>query len=183
MKRCDWAEGAEELTLYHDTEWGRPTHEDRIFFEFLVLEGAQAGLNWLTILKKREGYKKVFDNFDPEKLSLWNDKKIQKALSDTRIIRNRLKVHSVVENAKAFLEIQSEFGSFDSYIWDFVDGKPIVNRWKLLSQVPAETPLSQKISRELKKRDFRFVGPTIVYSFLQATGLIDDHLRSCYLAK
>ena len=179
MNRCGWAKN--ELAIeYHDTEWGVPLHDDRGLFEFLVLEGAQAGLSWDTILRKRENYRKAFDDFDPQKVAGYTDKKIEKLLQDDRIIRNRLKVASAVSNAKAFLKVQKEFGSFDRYIWAFVDGKPIVNKWKQIGQVPAKTALSDAISKDMKKRGFNFVGSTIIYAHMQATGMVNDHEVTCF---
>ncbi len=182
MKRCGWA--TNELAIhYHDTEWGVPLHDDRGLFEFLVLEGAQAGLSWDTILRKRENYRAAFDNFNPEKVARYSDSKIAKLLQNEGIIRNRLKIASAVANAKAFLKMQKEFGSFDKYIWGFVDGKPIANKWKEIGQVPAKTPVSDSISKDLKKRGFNFVGSTIMYAFMQATGIVNDHLVSCFRYK
>jgi DNA-3-methyladenine glycosylase I len=181
-KRCGWA--TNELAIhYHDTEWGVPLHDDCGLFEFLILEGAQAGLSWDTILRKRENYRKAFDNFDAEKVARYTDKKIAKLLLNEGIIRNRLKVASAVSNAKAFLKVQDEFGSFDKYIWGFVDGKPIKNRWKEIKQVPAKTEVSDVISKDLKKRGFNFVGSTIMYAHMQATGMVNDHLVSCFRYK
>jgi DNA-3-methyladenine glycosylase I len=182
MKRCGWAKN--DLAIqYHDTEWGVPLHDDRGLFEFLILEGAQAGLSWDTILRKRENYRRAFDNFDPEKVARYTDKRIAKLLQDEGIIRNRLKIASAVSNAKAFLKVQKEFGSFDKYIWGFVDGKPIKNKWKEIGQVPAKTEVSDAISKDLKKRGFNFVGSTIIYAHMQATGMVNDHLVSCFRYK
>lgn len=182
MQRCGWAKN--ELAIeYHDTEWGVPLHDDRMLFEFLILEGAQAGLSWDTILAKRENYRKAFDNFDPERVARYSDTKISKLLQNEGIIRNRLKIASAVSNAKAFLKVQKEFGSFDNYIWNFVDGKPIVNKWKEISQVPAKTEVSDAISMNMKKRGFNFVGSTIMYAHMQATGIVNDHLVSCFRHK
>jgi len=179
MKRCGWA--TNELAVhYHDTEWGVPMHDDRGLFEFLVLEGAQAGLSWDTILRKRENYRKAFDNFDPAGVAKYSAAKCARLLQNDGIIRNRLKVASAVRNAKAFLTVQKEFGSFDAYIWAFVDGAPINGRRKELSEVPAKTEISDAISRDLKKRGFNFVGSTIMYAFMQATGMVNDHVRSCF---
>jgi DNA-3-methyladenine glycosylase I len=178
--RCEWS-GSDPLYIqYHDAEWGVPLHDDQKLFEFLVLEGAQAGLSWLTILRKRENYRRAFDNFDPDKVARYDDRKITRLLNDPGIVRNRSKVHSAVENARSFLRVQDEFGSFDRYLWQFVGDKPIVNRWKVLSEIPAKTPLSESISRDLIKRGFRFVGPTIVYAHMQATGMVQDHLVTCF---
>jgi DNA-3-methyladenine glycosylase I len=177
--RCHWAVGP-EMVPYHDTEWGVPVHDDRTHFEFLVLEGAQAGLSWLTILKRRDGYRKAFANFDAAKVARITPARIEKLLLDPGIIRNRAKVEATVRNARAFLAIQKEFGSFDNYIWDFVGGKPVHNKWRRIDQLPALTPLSEKVSADLRARDFRFVGPTVCYSHLQAAGLVNDHLVSCF---
>lgn len=182
MKRCGWAKN--DLAIqYHDTEWGVPLHDDRGLFEFLILEGAQAGLSWDTILAKRENYRKAFDNFDAAKVAKYSEAKRAKLLLNPGIIRNRLKVASAVSNAKAFLKVQKEFGSFDKYIWNFVGGKPIVNKWKEIGQVPAKTEVSDAISKDLKKRGFNFVGSTIVYAMMQATGMVNDHLVSCFRYK
>ena len=177
--RCHWATGPWN-TPYHDTEWGVPVHDDRTHFEFLVLEGAQAGLSWLTILKKREGYRRLFADFDVEKVARFTPKRIEKILLDPGIIRNRAKVEATVRNARAYITVQEEFGSFDDYIWDFVDGRPKVNRWRRIEQLPATSPISEAMSADLRKRDFRFVGPTVCYSHLQAAGLINDHLVTCF---
>lgn len=177
--RCSWA--TNELNIpYHDTEWGVPLHDDRGLFEFLILEGAQAGLSWDTILAKRENYRKAFDNFDPVKVARYSEAKCAKLLLDPGIIRNRLKVASAVSNAKAFLKVQKEFGSFDMYIWGFVDGKPLDGKRKLMTDVPAKTDVSDALSKDLKKRGFNFVGSTIMYAFMQATGLVNDHLTTCF---
>lgn len=180
-RRCPWALGVSQAYLdYHDHEWGVPIHDDQRQFEFLILEGAQAGLSWSTILHKREGYSRLFAGFDPEKVARFTPARIEKLLQDPAIVRNRLKVNSCVSNARAFLRIQQEFGSFCDYIWNFVDGEPIQNRWRRQEQVPASTPLSDQISKDLKQRGFRFVGSTIIYSHLQATGLVNDHLLNCF---
>lgn len=180
--RCGWAKN--ELAIeYHDKEWGVPVHDDNLWFEFLILEGAQAGLSWDTILKKREHYRLVFDQFDPKKVAKYDDKKIELLLADAGIIRNRLKIKSAVENAKCFLAVQAEFGSFDTYIWSFVDNKSVVNHWQSLDQIPAKTELSDMLSKALKKRGFNFVGSTICYAFMQATGLVNDHLVTCFRHK
>jgi len=165
---------------YHDTEWGVPVHDDRTHFEFLVLEGAQAGLSWLTILKRRDGYRKAFANFDVAKVARFTPARIEKLLLDPGIIRNRAKVTATISNAKAFLEIQAEFGSFDTYLWGFVGHRPKVNKWKRIEQLPALTPISEAVSADLRARGFRFVGPTVCYSHLQAAGLINDHLVGCF---
>ncbi len=180
MKRCDWAEGSEEEKKYHDEQWGVPVHDDRLLFEMLTLEGAQAGLSWSTILAKREGYKKAFDDFDVQKVAAYSQEKIEALLKNPEIVRNRLKVNATVNNAKAFLEVQEEFGSFDAYIWSFVKHKPLQNAWTNMSQVPANTPLSDTISKALKKRGFTFVGSTICYAFMQAIGIVNDHLVECF---
>jgi DNA-3-methyladenine glycosylase I len=177
--RCHWAQGPWNIP-YHDTEWGVPVHDDRTHFEFLVLEGAQAGLSWLTILKKRDGYRRLFANFDVEKVARFTPARLEKILLDPGIIRNRAKVEATVRNARAFLAVQEEFGSFDAYMWGFVGGKPKVNKWRRMEQLPATTPISEALSADLRTRDFRFVGPTVCYSHLQAAGLVNDHLVSCF---
>jgi len=194
VTRCAWV-GDEQIYIdYHDKEWGIPVGlsaktkaevaaADRIHFEFLILEGAQAGLSWITILKRRAGYKKAYDNFDPEKVAKYNENKIQNLITDPDIIRNKLKVRSSVKNAVSFLDIQKEFGSFNSYIWSFVDGTPIVNSPEATNDVPATSPLSDKVSKDLKKRGMSFVGSTIIYAHLQATGIINDHTVDCFKAK
>jgi DNA-3-methyladenine glycosylase I len=180
-KRCAWAESGNELYLqYHDREWGVPVHEDRKQFEFLILEGAQAGLSWSTVLNKREGYRKAFANFDPVKVARFSEKKIETLIQNPSIIRNRLKITSAVSNARAFLDIQKEYGSFDTYIWAFVGGKPLQNRWKTMAEVPATSPESDALSKDLKQRGLKFVGSTIMYAHLQAAGLVNDHLLSCF---
>jgi DNA-3-methyladenine glycosylase I len=181
--RCGWCLGSEEYKAYHDTEWGIPVHDDTKLFEFLTLEGAQAGLSWSTILKKREGYRKAFANFDPKNVSKFTDAQIEKILLRPDIVRNRLKVTSTVTNAKLFLEVQKEFGSFDRYIWSFVDGKPIQNKRQSLKEIPASTPISDAMSKDLKKRGFKFVGTTIMYAFMQACGLVNDHVADCWRYK
>ncbi len=179
IKRCDW--GTDPLMQeYHDTDWGAPLHDDIGHFELIILEGAQAGLSWSTVLKKRENYRKAFRGFDPARVSKFNKRDIERLLKNEGIIRNRLKIESAVSNAKAFLAIQKEFGSFDEYIWEFVDGRPIVNSPKSFKEVPPTTELSDTISKDLKKRGFRFVGSTIVYAYLQAAGLVNDHLVDCF---
>ena len=178
--RCPWA-GSDPLYLrYHDEEWGVPVHDDRHFFEMLVLEGAQAGLAWITILRKREGYRAAFDGFDPAVVAGYDDRRVAALLEDPAIVRNRLKIESAVGNARAFLQVQAEHGSFDRYVWRFVDGRPRQNRWGGMDEVPAETHESRAMSRDLKRRGFRFVGPTICYAFMQATGLVNDHLAECF---
>ncbi len=168
------------MQKYHDTEWGVPLHDDRSFFEFLILEGAQAGLSWSTILRKREAYRNAFDGFDPVKVAGYGKSKVRSLLADGGIVRNRLKIASAVSNAAAFLEISAGFGSFDAYIWRFVGGEPVVNRRRTIKQVPPLSPLSDELSRDLKQRGFRFVGSTICYAFMQATGLVNDHLTACF---
>ncbi|GAB4367104.1 MAG: DNA-3-methyladenine glycosylase I [Calditrichia bacterium] len=183
-QRCAWVQANNPLYLaYHDTEWGVAVHDDRLLFEFLILEGAQAGLSWLTILKKREHYREVFDNFQAEKIAHYGDDKIQKLLADPGIIRNRLKIKAVVENARAVLKIKSEFGSFDRYIWQFVRGKPIINAWKKIEDIPTRTPESDAMSKDLKKRGFKFVGSTICYAFMQAVWMVNDHTVDCFRYK
>ena len=178
--RCTWA-GHDPLDqAYHDAEWGVPLHNDQTLFEFLILEGAQAGLSWSTILRKRDNYRKAFAQFDPVKVARFSDSKVEKLLQNPGIVRNRLKVNSTVANAKAFLKIQKEYGSFDQYIWQFVDGQPLINRWRTLAEVPAQTEQSQQMSKDLKKRGFNFVGPTICYAFMQATGMVNDHTTDCF---
>jgi len=182
-KRCSWCLSAPEYIEYHDKEWGVPVYDDQTQFEFLILEGAQAGLSWATILNKREGYRKNFAGFDPVKVARFTDKRIEKILKDPGIVRNRLKVQSAVTNAKAFLKVQKEFGSFCKYIWSFVGGKPIQNAWTKDSQVPATSPESDALSKDLKKRGFKFVGSTIIYAHMQATGMVNDHIVSCHRYK
>lgn len=178
--RCPWCLKFEQYINYHDVEWGVPVHDDQIHFEFLILEGAQAGLSWATVLKKREGYRKNFANFDPVKVARFTEKKVSRILQDPGIIRNKLKVFATVNNAKRFLEVQKEFGSFDKYIWGFVNHKPIVNRWKTLKQLPATTKESDALSKDLSKRGFKFVGSTVIYAHMQACGLVNDHLVDCF---
>jgi DNA-3-methyladenine glycosylase I len=179
LKRCAWAR--DELSIaYHDNEWGVPAHEDRLLFEFLILEGAQAGLSWITILKKRDNYRRAFDQFDPRKVARYDSSRIKRLLADEGIVRNRLKIASAVQNAKAFLAVQKEFGSFDRYLWQFVGGRPIRNRWKSLKEVPSCTPISEAMSQDLLKRGFKFVGSTICYAFMQAVGLVNDHTQDCF---
>ena len=183
VNRCEWC-GTDPLYVeYHDEDWGVPVHDDRILFEFLILEGAQAGLSWITILKKRENYKNLFDDFDVIKVSKYTEKKIAKLLENPGIIRNKLKVNSTVTNAQAFIKVQKEFGSFDKYIWKFVDGKPIVNKFKSLKEIPSKTEISDLMSKDLKKRGFKFVGSTICYAFMQATGMVNDHTTKCFRYK
>jgi DNA-3-methyladenine glycosylase I len=179
-KRCGWAGGDARMIAYHDNEWGVPVHDDRLFFEFLTLEGAQAGLSWSTILNKRDGYREAFASFEPERVARFDRKRVERLLTNPGIVRNRLKVESTVSNARAFLELQHEHGSFDRFVWTFVGGAPRINRWRSLSRVPARTKESDALSATLAKRGFRFVGSTIIYAFMQATGLVDDHLVTCF---
>ena len=177
--RCDWART--ELSIpYHDQEWGVPQHDDRILFEFLILEGAQAGLSWETILKKRETYRRAFDGFDPARVARYDRRKVERLLADSGIIRNRLKIEAAVQNAKAFLKVQEQVGSFDAYVWAFVDGRPLRNAWRRHTQVPASTPASDTLSKNLRQRGFRFVGSTICYAFMEAIGMVNDHLVTCF---
>jgi DNA-3-methyladenine glycosylase I len=179
LSRCDWA-STPQMAAYHDNEWGVPVHDDRLLFEFLILEGAQAGLSWSTILARREGYRRAFANFDVRKVARFDDKKTAALLANAEIIRNRLKIGAAVQNAKAFRAVQDEFGSFDVFIWDFVEGKPKVNAWKTQRQVPARTAVSDAMSKELKRRGFKFTGSTICYAFMQAVGMVDDHVVTCF---
>jgi DNA-3-methyladenine glycosylase I len=184
ITRCRWAEGVSlDYIRYHDEEWGVPVHDDQIQFEFLILEGAQAGLSWSTILTKRAGYKKLFADFDPQKVARFTKKRVEKLLLDPAIVRNRLKVESTVSNARAFLKVQEEIGSFSDYIWGFVDGKPVQNNFKRDRDVPATSPESDALSKDLKKRGFRFVGSTIIYAHMQATGMVNDHVTGCFRHK
>ena len=179
-RRCGWV-GSDPLEIaYHDEEWGNPVHDDRTLFEFLILEGAQAGLSWSTVLKKRARYREVMAGFDPARVARFDARKKKRLLADPGIIRNRLKVDSAVRNARAFLAVQEEHGSFDAYLWDFVDGRPVVNRWKTLGEIPASTELSDRLSKDLKKRGLNFVGSTICYAFLQAVGVVNDHVVGCF---
>ncbi len=178
--RCEWASKNEILGKYHDEEWGKPLHDDQKLFEFLILEGMQAGLSWLTILRKREAFRLAYEDFDVRKVALFDQQKVEELMSNPDIIRNRLKIEASVNNAKRFLEVAEEFGSFDQYIWSFVDGKPIINRWEKPSEMPANTELSDRISNDLKKRGFKFVGSTVVYSHMQATGMVNDHYTYCF---
>lgn len=178
--RCAWC-GTEQIYIdYHDKEWGIPLHDDQRLFEMLILEGMQAGLSWITVLKKREAFREAFDNFDVKKVAKYTEKKVEELMQNEKIIRNRRKITASIANAKAFIEIQKEFGSFDKFIWSYVDNNPIVNRFKKLEEMPANTPLSDKISKDLKKRGFNFVGTTIIYSFMQAVGMVDDHITDCF---
>ena len=180
IERCSWCGDDPLYVAYHDEEWGVPVYDDHTLFEFLILEGAQAGLSWSTILKKREGYRAAFDGFDPAIVARYDERKTSELLADPGIVRNRLKVASAVSNAQAFLAVQEERGSFSNYIWGFVDGAPIQNEWRALAEIPAKTPLAETISKDLKKRGFRFVGPTIVYAHMQATGMVNDHVVGCF---
>jgi len=182
--RCRWAPPDDALyTAYHDEEWGVPVHDDRLLFEFLILEGAQAGLSWSTILHKRQNYRKAFARFDAKKMAKFTKKDVARLMQDAGIVRNRLKIESSISNAKAFLEVKKEFGSFDAYIWSFVGGKPLLNRWRTGAHVPARTEISDKMSKDLKKRGFRFVGSTICYAYMQATGMVNDHSTACFRHK
>jgi DNA-3-methyladenine glycosylase I len=181
--RCSWSTSDSLYINYHDKEWGVPVHNDSRLFEFLILEGAQAGLSWITILRKRENYRKAFDNFDPVKIAVYSNKKVELLLKNEGIIRNKLKVNAAVQNAKLFLKVQKEFGSFDKYIWQFVNGKPKINKWKSLKEVPATTIESDLMSKDLKKRGFKFAGSTICYAFMQAVGMVNDHITDCFRYK
>jgi DNA-3-methyladenine glycosylase I len=182
VRRCTWSEGIDPLyESYHDTEWGVPVRDDRKHFEFLLLEGAQAGLSWWTILRKRENYRRAFAGFDPTKVARFDARAVTRLMQDAGIVRNRQKIEAAVANARRFLEIQEEFGSFDAYVWPFVGGAPIMNRWRVQSEIPATTPESDALSKDLKNRGFKFVGSTIIYAHMQATGLVNDHLLSCFV--
>jgi DNA-3-methyladenine glycosylase I len=183
VKRCAWAGTHPLYVAYHDREWGVPQHNSRKLFEFLILEGAQAGLSWLTILKKRQNYRRAFDRFDPVRIANYKAADIKRLMSDAGIVRNRLKIAATIDNARAYPEIKREFGSFDKYIWSFVEGKPIVNRFKTMRQLPAKTELSERMSKDLKRRGFRFVGSTICYAFMQAVGMVNDHTTDCFRHK
>lgn len=183
MKRCSWATHSESMRKYHDKEWGVPVHNDRELFEFLILEGAQAGLSWSTILNKRENYRKAFDNFNPNKIAKYTKRDINRLLKNSGIVRNRRKIEATIVNAQKFLEIKKEFDSFNKYIWRFVDGKPIVNKFRKLSELPANTEISDIMSKDLKKRGFKFVGSTICYAFMQAVGMVNDHTIDCFRHK
>jgi DNA-3-methyladenine glycosylase I len=180
MNRCEWADRSELERSYHDDEWGEPIHEDRSLFEFLVLEGAQAGLSWSTILGKREGYRRAFDNFDAMKISRYSEDDVSRLLADPSIVRNRLKINATIANARAFLQVQEQFGSFDRYIWQFVNGKPMQNSWQKITDIPSSTPESEAMSKDLKRRGFKFVGTTICYAFMQAVGMVNDHVVGCF---
>jgi len=181
--RCKWAEYNDLMRKYHDEEWGVPVHDDLLHFEFLILEGAQAGLSWSTILNKRENFRKAFDSFDYNKIANYTEQEVEELLTNKGIIRNRLKIEATIANAKAFLRVQKEFGSFDKYIWQFVDGKPIINKFKNLEDLPPKTIVSEQISKDLKKRGFKFVGPTIIYAHMQAIGMVNDHVLDCFRYK
>lgn len=181
--RCEWCLGHDIYVDYHDKEWGVPLHDDQIIFEYLQLEGAQAGLSWLMVLKKRENYRKAFDNFNAEKIARYDQKKIDELLGNAGIIRNKLKINAAINNAQSFLEVKEKFGSFDKYIWQFVDGKPIVNTWKTMKEIPASTNESDIMSKDLKERGFKFVGTTICYAHMQATGMVNDHIVDCFRYK
>jgi len=180
MHRCEWSGDKQIYMDYHDTEWGVPLYDDQLLFEFLILEGAQAGLSWITILQKRDNYRKAFDNFDAARIALYDEHKVEELLANPGIVRNKLKINAAITNAKLFLEIQKEYGSFKDYIWQFVDGKPIQNAYKTKAEVPAKTEISDKMSKVLKKRGFKFVGSTICYAFMQATGMVNDHTTDCF---
>ncbi len=180
MKRCEWANRSELEQSYHDNEWGVAIHDDRSLFEFLVLEGAQAGLSWSTILRKREGYRKAFDDFDVKKISQYSENDVSRLLVNSEIIKNKLKINAAITNARAFLRVQEQFESFDHYIWQFVKGRPIQNSWKKMSDIPSSTPESEAMSKDLQKRGFKFVGMTICYAFMQAVGMVNDHVVSCF---
>ena len=180
QQRCEWVGSHPLEIVYHDTEWGIPVHDDRRLFELLILEGAQAGLNWLTVLKKRESYREAFAGFDPAEVARFDEARVEALLRNPGIVRNRLKVRSAIRNARAFLKIQEDYGTFDAYVWPFVEGVPKVNRWRSLTEIPAQTPESERMSKDLKKRGFNFVGPTICYAFMQAVGLVNDHTVDCY---
>jgi DNA-3-methyladenine glycosylase I len=180
MNRCPWADKSGLEQSYHDSEWGVAVHDDRTLFEFLVLEGAQAGLSWSTILRKREGYRKAFANFDVVKIARYTEADVSRLLADPEIIRNRLKINAAIANAKAFLEVQAQWGSFDRYIWQFVQGEPIRNAWEKMTDIPPRSPESEAMSKDLRKRGFKFVGATICYAFMQAVGMVNDHVTSCF---
>lgn len=179
-KRCGWS-NTELYHQYHDNEWGRPVHDDKILFEMLILEGMQAGLSWITVLNKREAFRQAFDNFDVHKVANYDETKVEELMQNEKIIRNRLKIRSAITNAKQFIKIQEEYGSFDKFIWSYVNGKPIKNHFTSLSEIPASTSISDKISKELKNKGFKFVGSTIIYAYMQAIGLVNDHIKECYL--
>jgi len=180
MVRCPWAETDDLYRKYHDEEWGLPVHDDRTHFEFLVLEAAQAGLSWLTILRKRENYRRAYHRFDPVRVSKFGDPEVRRLLEDPGIVRNRKKIEASIHNARRFIEVQREFGSFDAYLWRYVAGRPLVNRWENVSEIPSKSALSEELSKDLLRRGFRFVGPTILYAYLQAVGVVNDHLVACF---
>ncbi|MBU3874872.1 DNA-3-methyladenine glycosylase I [Faecalicatena sp. AGMB00832] len=180
-KRCPWPGDTPIYIDYHDNEWGRPTHDDRELFEMLVLESMQAGLSWITVLKKREAFREAFDGFDPEKVALYDDEKIEELMNNEKIIRNRRKITAAVNNAKLFLKVQEEYGSFDKFIWKYVDNTPITGHWEKIEDMPASTPLSDRISKDLKKMGFQFLGTTIIYSFMQSVGMVNDHIKECFV--
>ena len=180
MARCPWAETDDLYRKYHDEEWGLPVHDDRTHFEFLVLEAAQAGLSWLTILRKRENYRRAYHRFDPVRVSKFGDPEVRRLLEDPGIVRNRKKIEASIHNARRFIEVQREFGSFDAYLWRYVAGRPLVNRWENVSEIPSKSALSEELSKDLLRRGFRFVGPTILYAYLQAVGVVNDHLVACF---
>ena len=180
QQRCEWGTSSALYIEYHDLEWGVPVHDERLLFEFLILEGAQAGLSWSTILNKRKAYIQAFDNFEPSKVASYDDAKVQALLANPGIVRNRLKIQAAIQNARSFLKVQDQYGSFDTYIWQFVDGKPVQNSWKSLQEIPATTKESDAMSKELKKRGFTFVGSTICYAFMQAVGMVNDHIVNCF---
>lgn len=178
--RCGWANGSELYQKYHDSEWGKPCHDEKRLFEMLLLEGQQAGLSWVTILNKREAFRAAYDGFDPYKIAVWDESKTIELMQNAGIIRNRLKIKAAAENARAYIKLTEEFGSLDHYLWGWVGGRPVINRWRTLSEVPSKTDLSDKISGDLKKRGFKFVGSTIIYAFMQAVGMVNDHLTGCF---
>ena len=180
QQRCEWGNSSPLYIEYHDSEWGVPVHDERMLFEFLILEGAQAGLSWSTILNKRQAYIQAFDNFEPTKVASYNDAKVQALLANPAIVRNRLKIQAAIQNARSYLKVQDQYGTFDTYIWEFVDGKPVQNSWKSLQEIPATTKESDAMSKELKKRGFTFVGSTICYAFMQAVGMVNDHTIDCF---
>lgn len=183
MQRCSWCGNDPLYMAYHDQEWGVPVRDDQKQFEFLVLESAQAGLSWITILKKREGYRKAYDNFNPDIVASYNEDKVLQLMQNPAIVRNERKIRASIKNAKSFLAIQKEFGSFSKYLWGFIDDKPIINHWTSMSQIPSKTTLSEQISKDMKRRGFSFLGPTILYAHMQATGLVNDHISSCFCYK
>jgi DNA-3-methyladenine glycosylase I len=183
VTRCEWADRTEAEQAYHDNEWGVPVHDDRRLFEFLILEGSQAGLSWSTVLRKREGYRRAFDDFDARRISQYRENDISRLLANSEIIRNRLKINAAIANARAFLRVQEQYGSFDHYIWQFVGGGPVQNSWRQMTDIPCSTPESEAMSRDLRKRGFKFVGATICYAFMQAVGMVNDHVVGCFRYK